>query len=62
LGRKPSIKATERVMLSRSPSMVAHTLGLMLHALVTAVNVQDCNGGVLLLSTLFGSRSVPPSS
>ncbi len=26
----------------------------MLHALVTAANVQDRDGGVLLLSTLFG--------
>jgi|SRR5689334_5955663 Transposase DDE domain len=30
------------------------TLGLVLHALVTAANVQDRDGGVLLLSTLFG--------
>jgi putative transposase len=29
-------------------------LGLVLHALVTAANVQDRDGGVLLLSTLFG--------
>jgi transposase len=26
----------------------------LLHALVTAADVQDCDGGVLLLSTLFG--------
>ena len=26
----------------------------MLHALVTAANVQDRDGGILLLSTLFG--------
>ncbi len=30
------------------------TLGLVLHALVTAADVQDRDGGVLLLSTLFG--------
>jgi len=29
-------------------------LGLVLHVLVTAANVQDRDGGVLLLSTLFG--------
>ena len=29
-------------------------MGLVLHALVTAANVQDRDGGVLLLSTLFG--------
>jgi len=29
-------------------------LGLVLHALVTAANVQDRDGGILLLSTLFG--------
>jgi transposase len=29
-------------------------LGLLLHALVTAADVQDRDGGVLLLSTLFG--------
>jgi putative transposase len=29
-------------------------LGLVLHALVTAADVQDRDGGVLLLATLFG--------
>ncbi len=29
-------------------------MGLVLHVLVTAANVQDRDGGVLLLSTLFG--------
>jgi transposase len=29
-------------------------LGLLLHALVTAADIQDRDGGVLLLSTLFG--------
>ena len=29
-------------------------MGLMLHALVTAADVQDRDGGVLLLATLFG--------
>ena len=30
------------------------TLGLVLHALVTAADVQDRDGGILLLTTLFG--------
>ena len=30
------------------------TLGLVLHALVTAADVQDRDGGILLLATLFG--------
>jgi hypothetical protein len=30
------------------------TLGLVLHALVTAADVQDRDGGVLLLCTLLG--------
>ena len=34
--------------------MLVDKLGLLLHALVTAANVQDRDGGVLLLSTLFG--------
>ena len=29
-------------------------MGLLLHALVTAADVQDRDGGVLLMSTLFG--------
>ena len=34
--------------------MLVDTLGLLLHALVTAADVQDRGGGVLLMSTLFG--------
>ena len=30
------------------------TLGLLLHAIVHPVDIQDRDGGVLLLSTLFG--------
>lgn len=29
-------------------------MGLLLHALITSADVQDRNGGVLVLSTLFG--------
>jgi transposase len=34
--------------------VLVDTLGLVLHALVTAADVQDRDGGVLLLTTLFG--------
>jgi hypothetical protein len=30
------------------------TLGLLLHALVTSADVQDRDGGIMVLSTLFG--------
>jgi hypothetical protein len=34
--------------------VLVDTLGLVLHALVTAADVQDRDGGILLLATLFG--------
>ena len=34
--------------------MLVDTLGLVLHALVTGADVQDRDGGTLLLTTLFG--------
>src|ERR1039458_9852577 len=34
--------------------VLVDTLGLLLHALVTAANVQDRDGGLMVLSTLFG--------
>jgi putative transposase len=34
--------------------VLVDTLGLVLHALVTAADVQDRDGGIRLLSTLFG--------
>jgi putative transposase len=34
--------------------VLVDTLGLVLHALVTAADVQDREGGVLLMATLFG--------
>ena len=34
--------------------VLVDTLGLVLHALVTGADVQDRDGGILLLSTLFG--------
>jgi putative transposase len=37
--------------------VLVDTLGLVLHALVTAADVQDRDGGVLLMATLFGQFS-----
>ncbi len=34
--------------------MLVDTLGLMLHAIVHAADLQDRDGGVLLMATLFG--------
>ena len=34
--------------------MLVDTLGLLLHAIVHSADIQDRDGGVLLLSTLFG--------
>ena len=34
--------------------ILVDTLGLLLHALVTAADIQDRDGGILLMSTLFG--------
>lgn len=34
--------------------MLVDTLGLLLHALVTSADVQDRDGGLMVLSTLFG--------
>ena len=36
-------------------------LGLLLHALVTGADVQDRDGGVLLVSTLFAQFPFPRS-
>jgi transposase len=34
--------------------ILVDTLGLLLHALVTPADVQDRDGGLMLLATLFG--------
>ena len=34
--------------------VLVDTLGLLLHALVTSADVQDRDGGIMVLSTLFG--------
>jgi transposase len=43
-----------KLIKGKKRHLLVDTLGLVLHALVTAANVQDRDGGVLLLSTLFG--------
>ena len=43
-----------KLIKGKKRHVLVDTLGLVLHALVTAANVQDRDGGVLLLSTLFG--------
>jgi len=36
------------------PLVLVDTLGLLLHALVTSADVQDRDGGLMVLSTMFG--------
>ena len=36
--------------------LLVDTLGLLLHAVVHSADIQDRDGGILLLSTLFGSH------
>jgi transposase len=43
-----------KLIKGKKRHLLVDTLGLVLHVLVTAANVQDRDGGVLLLSTLFG--------
>src|SRR3954469_17684126 len=43
-----------KLIKGKKRHVLVDMLGLVLHALVTAANVQDRDGGVLLLSTLFG--------
>jgi putative transposase len=43
-----------KLIKGKKRHILVDKLGLLLHALVTAANVQDRDGGVLLLSTLFG--------
>ena len=43
-----------KLIKGKKRHVLVDTLGLVLHALVTAADVQDRDGGVLLLSTLFG--------
>src|SRR5258707_7070210 len=43
-----------KLIKGKKRHVLVDTLGLVLHALVTAADVQDRDGGILLLSTLFG--------
>ncbi len=43
-----------KLIKGKKRHLLVDTLGLVLHSLVTAANVQDRDGGILLLSTLFG--------
>jgi hypothetical protein len=38
----------------REPSEIVDTLGLLLHAIVHSAGIQDRDGGIALLATLFG--------
>jgi transposase len=43
-----------KLIKGKKRHLLVDKLGLVLHALVTAADVQDRDGGVLLMSTLFG--------
>jgi len=43
-----------KLIKGKKRHILVDKLGLVLHALVTAADVQDRDGGILLLSTLFG--------
>jgi transposase len=45
---------TGKLIKGKKRHVLVDTLGLVLHALVTAADVQDRDGGVLLVATLFG--------
>ena len=43
-----------KLIKGKKRHVLVDTLGLLLHALVTSADVQDRDGGLLVLSTLFG--------
>lgn len=43
-----------KLIKGKKRHILVDTLGLLLHALVTPANVQDRDGGIMVLSTLFG--------
>jgi transposase len=43
-----------KLMKGKKRHVLVDTLGLLLHALVTSADVQDRDGGLMVLSTLFG--------
>jgi hypothetical protein len=50
---RPGYDAGKKVA-GKKRHILVDTLGLLQHAIVHPVDIQDRNGGVLLLSTLFG--------
>src|SRR5215470_16982684 len=53
-GIDPHGFAAGKLIKGKKRHVLVDTLGLVLHTLVTAADVQDRDGGILLLSTLFG--------
>src|ERR1700680_3837894 len=55
-----------KLIKGKKRHILVDTLGLLLHAIVHAADVQDRDGGLLLLATLFGkfhsSRSCLPTA
>jgi hypothetical protein len=47
-----------KLIKGKKRHVLVDTLGLLLHALVTSADVQDRDGGLVVLSTLFGQFSV----
>src|SRR5471032_3609243 len=43
-----------KVIKGKKRHVLVDTLGLLLHALVTSADVQDRDGGLMVLSTMFG--------
>jgi transposase len=43
-----------KLIKGKKRHVLVDTLGLLLHALVTSADVQDRDGGIMILSTLFG--------
>jgi transposase len=43
-----------KLIKGKKRHVLVDTLGLLLHALVTSADVQDRDGGIMVLSTLFG--------
>ncbi len=54
LHRPPRAMMRAKKSTARSRHILVDTLGLLLHALVHPADIQDRDGGVVVLSTLFG--------
>ncbi len=53
-GRRPDPRDAGKKINGRNRHILADTLGLLLHAIVHPADIHDRDGGVLVLSTLFG--------